>query len=275
VKALLELLLYQLPASTRIAALKPSTRPKNSCRTARRARIPRFEHQRVLYRLNYISAVSMEKQVKSVDFLKIFKDAISSKNERVVVYAVEGLAFSSTAAATKDVLSKDAEFLSSIIAIPNPPVAHILYIRLSRHKYQSYNLQILPHRRTDTRGRNSTSCERSAVDELDDDVHVTARCKAILAAGLLPALNAMAMNSSPACITAIAYILSLATSPPYRGLLAHQGVIKLILGLLSKPIDQQIEITLSHALAKILISVNPTLIFSSRTPRMAFATPLL
>jgi protein unc-45 len=59
-----------------------------------------------------------------------------------------------------------------------------------------------------------------------------------------------------------------------RGLLAHQGAIKLILALLGKPVDQQTKITFTHALAKILISVNPSLVFSSRTPITAPIQPL-
>jgi protein unc-45 len=203
--------------------------------------------------------------------LKIFTDAYSSKNETALLSAVEGLAFSSTVAQTKEELTKDPKFLKSLLEIINSSgrehtlVYGCISILVNLTSYKRPLTE--EEKRVNEIHRLAKETNVHTVDELDDNAHVTSRCETILSAGLLPALNTMAVNSSPACITAIAHILlSVSTAPTHRFSLAQQGAIKLILALLGRPIDQNTEVTLSHALAKILISVNPSLVFSSRTP---------
>ena len=210
-------------------------------------------------------------QESSVDMLKVFKDAFKAKNESALLSAVEGLAFASTIPATKERLVKDTDFLPSLLSVlKSPGQSHPLaYGCLSIIVNLTYYQPPLSEeqKRINDIKRLAKDSDVNTIDELDKDNYVATRCKTILAAGLLPALNAMATNSSPACITAISRILiSVSTPAAHGGLLAHQGAIKLILTLLNKQVDPQTELTFSHAMAKILITVNPSLVFSSRTP---------
>jgi hypothetical protein len=226
-----------------------------------------------------LSSASTENRPVGVDLLRIFKDAYATKNEIALLSSVEGLAFSSTVAAIKEELAGDTDFLKYLLAILKSPgqqhalVYGCLSIIVNLTSYKPALSQ--EQKRINEIRRLAKEENVHTVDELDEDVHVTGRCKAVLTAGLLPSLNAMALNSSPACIISIAQILlSISTAAAHRGLLAHQGAIKLILALLGKSVDSQTELTLTHALAKILISVNPSLIFSSRTPITAPIQPL-
>lgn len=214
-----------------------------------------------------------------VDLLTIFKDAYNAKNEPALLSAIEGLAFTSVTASQKDKLIKDTFFISSLLTVlksPNqqhPLVYGCLSILVNLTAYKPPLNE--EQKRINEIRRLAKETDVHVVEELDKDGYVNSRCKVLLTAGLVPTINAVAMNSSPACISAIARILlSLATAPGHRGVLAHQGAIKLILSLLSKSVDSDTEITLSHALAKILISVNPSLIFSSRTPITTPIQPL-
>ena len=206
-----------------------------------------------------------------VDMLKVFKDSYKSKNESALLSAVEGLAFSSTVAKTKEQLANDQEFLLPLLSVlksadKSHPLAYgCLSILVNLTHYQPPVSE--EQKRINDIRRLAKEEEVDNVDELDKDNYVTARCKAVLGAGLLPALSSIATKCSPACVTAISYILlSVSTAPAHRGALAHQGTIKLILSLLGTQVDPQTEVTLAHAMAKILISVNPSLVFSSRTP---------
>ena len=226
-----------------------------------------------------LSSASTESTNLGVDLLQIFKDAVAAKNDSALLSAVEGLAFSSTAGKTKEELAKDSTFLTSLFAILKSPGRehHLIYGCLSiLVNLTSYKPPLTEEeKRINEIRRLAKETNVPTVDELDDNNHVAARCKAVLTAGLLPVVNAMAITSSPASITAIAHVLlSVSTSPPHRGILAQQGAIKLILALLAKQVDTNTEITLSHALAKVLISINPSLIFSSRTPITAPIQPL-
>lgn len=229
-----------------------------------------------------LSSASTQPSQVGADLLKIFKDAYQAKNETALLSAVEGLAFSSTSAKTKDQLTKDITFISSLLSIlkspqnqPHQLIYGCLSILMNLSAYEPPMNE--EQKRINEIRRLAKETDVHKVDELDNDIHVTARCKVLLASGVVSSLNAVATtNSSPACITAIAHILlSLATATAHRGVLAHQGVIKLILTLISKSAgDTETELTLSHALAKILISVNPSLIFSSRTPITTPIPPL-
>ena len=226
-----------------------------------------------------LASASTQTPEIEIDLVKIFADAYSSKNDTALLSAVEGLAFSSTVAQKKEELAKNSKFLQSLLGIVKSPSREhtLIYGSISiLVNLTSYKRPLTEEeKRINEIHRLAKEANVHTVDKLDDNAHVTARCKAILSAGLLPTLNVMAVNSSPACITAIAHILlSVSTAPAHRGLLAQQGAIKLIIALLGKSVDQNTEVTLAHAMAKILISINPSLIFSSRTPITTPIQPL-
>lgn len=124
-------------------------------------------------------------------------------------------------------------------------------------------------------------------DPLDDDQHVTARCKTVLEADLVPVLVAAARSHYTVTILGIsAKILhALAREQKHRGKLAQQGAVKLLLqtidrlqtptGPTSSSSSAEATIHLAaHALARILISVNPHHVFSRAMPAISALRPL-
>ncbi|THZ05835.1 ARM repeat-containing protein [Aureobasidium pullulans] len=124
-------------------------------------------------------------------------------------------------------------------------------------------------------------------DPLDDDQHVTARCKTVLDANLIPVLVTAARSHYTVTILGItAKILhALAREQKHRGKLAQQGAVKLLLqtidrlqtpeGPASASDSAQAAIQLAaHALARILISVNPQHVFSRAMPAISALRPL-
>ncbi|KAI4747905.1 ARM repeat-containing protein [Aureobasidium sp. EXF-12298] len=124
-------------------------------------------------------------------------------------------------------------------------------------------------------------------DSLDDDKHVTVRCKTVLDADLVPVLVAAARSHYTVTILGIAakILHALAREQKHRGKLAQQGAVKLLLqtidrlqtptGPASSSDSAQAAIHLAaHALARILISVDPNHVFSRAMPAISALRPL-
>ncbi|KAG9687933.1 ARM repeat-containing protein, partial [Aureobasidium melanogenum] len=124
-------------------------------------------------------------------------------------------------------------------------------------------------------------------DPLDDDKHVTARCRTVLDADLVPVLVAAARSHYTVTILGIAakILHALAREQKHRGKLAQQGAVKLLLqtidrlqtptGPTSSSDSAQAAIHLAaHALARILIPVDPNHVFSRAMPAISALRPL-
>ena len=105
---------------------------------------------------------------------------------------------------------------------------------------------------------------------LDSETAVTKRGSILLAeTAMVPVLVRSYKHFSFSSIALIlSILLSLSRNPANRGKLAQQGAAKLLLKFYTsiagtKPEDQLSRYTASHALARILISVDPSLIFPS------------
>ena len=109
-------------------------------------------------------------------------------------------------------------------------------------------------------------------DPLDNDGYVTIRCKKLLDADIVPALVACnKQTTSPSNVALITRILlSLTKEQKHRTSLAQQGAVKLLLQIRDRVSKQDnrnaIEHDAGHALARLLISVNPAHVFSSSLP---------
>ncbi|KAI4763580.1 ARM repeat-containing protein [Aureobasidium sp. EXF-3400] len=124
-------------------------------------------------------------------------------------------------------------------------------------------------------------------DSLDDDKNVTARCKTVLDADLVPVLVAAARSHYTVTILGIAskILHALAREQKHRGKLAQQGAVKLLLQTIDRlqtptgptSSSNSAEATIhlaAHALARILISVNPQHVFSRAMPAISALRPL-
>jgi hypothetical protein len=125
-------------------------------------------------------------------------------------------------------------------------------------------------------------------DPLDDDAHVTARCRKVLDAEVVPALVSCCKQTTPPTNVAlvVSILLSLAREQKHRAKMAQQGAVKLLLQIkerLAKTDKATAEVSLiernaAHALARLLISVNPEHIFSgtlSASSAVSALAPLL
>lgn len=117
-------------------------------------------------------------------------------------------------------------------------------------------------------------------DPLDDDEHVAKRCQAVFSVGLIPVLVTHSKNGSPASLSLITSIInSIAVTTSLRGPLAQQGAVKLLLvaWVTIPDTDEVSRRTAAQALARILISTNPALVFGGNrsNPINAAIRPLV
>ena len=108
-------------------------------------------------------------------------------------------------------------------------------------------------------------------DPLDDDHHVSDRCKLVLEADVVPYMVNLEKflkqkGLSPSSLTIMAKILSsLSRTPQSRGQLVQQGAVTLLRSIYdTKSPERQRRRLAAHALARILISINPQLVGSNR-----------
>lgn len=133
----------------------------------------------------------------------------------------------------------------------------------------------------------ANSSKPETPDPLDNDAHVTIRCKKAVDVDIVPALVACCKQSSTS-ITNIALVvrilLALAKEQKHRPKMAQQGAVKLLLSIRDRlgktdaPSSNNaslIERHAAHALARLLISVNPAHVFSAALPASSAVSALL
>lgn len=120
----------------------------------------------------------------------------------------------------------------------------------------------------------------AAPDPLDDDEHVAKRCEAVFDAGLVPVLVTHSKNGSAGTLSLVVSIIhSIASSKSLRGPLAQQGAVKLLIMAWANisGADPTVRHAAAQALARILISTNPALVFGGNrsNPISAAIRPLI
>jgi hypothetical protein len=113
-------------------------------------------------------------------------------------------------------------------------------------------------------------------DPLNDDAHVAERCKRVFEAGITPMLVTHCKTGSVASLSLIiSIIFSLSMTPALRGQLAQQGAVRLLIAAWTAlpEAEDKSRRTAAQALARILISTNPALVFR-QTPQSAAIRPL-
>lgn len=202
--------------------------------------------------------------------------------------AIEGLAYASVRPEVKEELAKDSEFLKRLLknlrhSPPGSPSAFgglVLIDNLTR-----YLPSITEEEKRLAQLKAYANASKSApqADPLDQDAAVTERCKAIVNAGAISVFVGMSKNLSPKSMhTVIKILLSISRTPSLRGVIAQQGGVRLLLQgytLISGSSDSDMEARhfAAHALARILISVDPSLVFpsSGSMPMTSVIRPIL
>lgn len=188
--------------------------------------------------------------------------------------SIEGLAYASVQPKVKEELAKDREFLRRLLknlrhSPPGSPTSFgglALIENLTRYLP---NLSEEQKRMAQLKAYANASKAAPQVDHLDEDAAVTERCKAVVNAGAISVFVGMSKNLSPNSVhTVMKIILSLSRTSSLRGTIAQQGGVRLLLQgytLFMGSTNSNIEArhAAAHALARTLISIDPSLVFPS------------
>ena len=234
------------------------------------------------------SGIREEGSTSIDELVPMFRRMMDEKEETHQQSSIEGLAYASVQPKVKETLANDRKFLEHLMQLlkngpaTSPIVFGGLTIFENLTRYQP-TLSEEQKRLFQLKAYANASKTPLKSDPLDEDIAVTKRCKIILDAGVISLLVGIFKSLNPTSLAIIfSTLLSLSRTPAYRGTIAQQGGVKLLLQAYpsingSTAIDLQSRHTTAHALARILISVDPTLVFSSSgsPPLTSAIRPLL
>ncbi len=197
-----------------------------------------------------------------------------------VQISVEGLAYATIQSKIKEELARDQDTLKRLVkaletAPPKSPLTYgalSIFFNLTRYR----PVETEEQKRLNQLKAYANAAGKLQPSPLNDDAHVAERCKRVFEAGITPALVTRAKTSSAASLSLIiAIIYSLSVTTSLRGQLAQQGAVRLLIAAWSAlpETETQPRRTAAQALARILISTNPTLIFR-QIPQSTAIRPL-
>lgn len=210
--------------------------------------------------------------------------ALSADNEPD--QAVEGLAYVSLQPKMKDKIVAQPALLARLVtALKGRPSASFGTLTVFSNLTAYPLIQSEEAKKMSQLKAYANSSKPAPEDPLDDEKHVTARCKTLLDQNLVPAIVACCRQTvSPAAIAlAVRILLSIAKEQKHRPKMAQQGSIRLLLQIVerSSKTDKStneaslVERTASHALARLLISINPAHVFTSGLPATSAVSALI
>lgn len=227
-------------------------------------------------------------RVDQDDLIASFKSMVISSDTSGKQDSIEGLAYASLQPRVREDLSKSPKFLKKLIESMNhaSTTPNILFGGLTIF----VNLTAYPPIQSEEEKRMAqlkayaNVQKPSAPDPFLDEAHTAVRCKKALEAGIVPLLVTIAKKASPAALSHTTSILiSLSTDAKSRPTLAQQGAIKLLVQIYdtltsSSNADKYPPTAApqaAQALSKILISTNPTHIFTPAFPSHSVLRPLV
>ena len=222
------------------------------------------------------------------DVVPTLKKMLISGGEMDKRTAIEGLAYASMQPMAKDEITRDPALLKELLKAPGKdslsPTTAFGALTLIDNLIRFLPTLSEEQKRMDELKAYADASRPSALKPhyFDENEQVSARCKWLIDAKVIPYLVSLrsafvTASLSPNSLTLYAKILlSLSRTTSYRGTLAQQGAIPLILNLYS---NSKLEVLskqiLSHALARILISVDPALLPKYTTSSITPLTTLL
>lgn len=199
--------------------------------------------------------------------------------------AVEGLAYASLQPKVKERVVGNRRLLKKLIqtlaeAQPRSPTTYgalSVFVNLTRYRPA---LSDEEKKMSQLKAYANAAGKLDAPDPLEGDEHVAKRCRAVFEAGLTPVLVTHSKNGSPASMSLIVSILhSLSTDKGLRGSLAQQGAVRLLLTVwaIIPEAEELVRRSSAQALARILISTDPALVFGGNRsiPPTAAIRPLV
>ena len=214
----------------------------------------------------------------------MFTDMLLKDPEHTRNNSVEGLAYATLQPTIKEEVAKNKDLLKSLVqtlkdAPPKSPLTYgALSIFVNLTRYQP--TQSEEEKRMNQLKAYANAAGKIAHNPLNDNDHVSERCKRVYEAGITPVLVSHSKNGSVASLSLIiAVIYSLSMTPSLRGQLAQQGAVRLLIAAWTAlpESENQSRRVAAQALARILISTNPSLVFGGTrpTPQSAAIRPLV
>lgn len=221
------------------------------------------------------------------ELVERFKGLMSNQKGNIST-TIEGLAYSSVKPAVKEQLAKDPAFLRDLMQTlkANSTDSSVLYgglmILMNLTEFLP-NLSEEQKKMSQLKSyANASANAKAGPDPLNEEPAVISRCGAVVDAGIMPLLVECARARLPSVQELMSKILlSLSRNKSSRGLLAQQGAVKLLLAIATPKQDipghgqDEITANAAHALARILISVNPSHVFPSSTQITSAIRPLV
>ncbi|KAF4993305.1 hypothetical protein FGRMN_6572 [Fusarium graminum] len=212
----------------------------------------------------------IEPAVTSIEELSgMFTKMIMRDEDHGRKHSIEGLAYASLQPKVKESVVSNPELLQKLVktlgeAQPRSPTTYgALSIFVNLTKYLP-TLTDEEKKMNQLKAYANAAGKLSGPDPLNDDEYVARRCKLVFDAGITPVLVTHSKNGSPASLAlVVSIIFALSVTKSLRGQLAQQGAVKLLLvSWMSLPQTEALARRLAaQALARILISTNPALVF--------------
>ncbi|KAF9877813.1 hypothetical protein CkaCkLH20_04948 [Colletotrichum karsti] len=213
-----------------------------------------------------------------------FTSMLLSDDDHGDKHSIEGLAYASIQPAIKEKLASNPDFLKKLVkkladAPPKSPLTYgALSILVNLTRYQP-SLSEEEKKMNQLKAYAAAAGKGAGPDPLNDNEHVTERCKRVFEAGVTPVLVTHSKGGSTASLSlTVAIIYSLSVTASLRGKLAQQGAVKLLLTAWATLPETEASgrRTAAQALARILISTNPALVFggSRSNPQVSAIRPL-
>lgn len=203
------------------------------------------------------------------DLSGLFTKTILRDEDHGRQHSIEGLAYASLQPRVKENIVGNRPLLKKLVktltdAQPRSPTTYgalSIFVNLTRYRPALSDEQ---EKMSQLKAYADAEGRLAAPDPLDDNEHVSARCRAVFDVSLAPVLVTHSKNGSPASVSLIVSIIhSIAVTKSHRGQLAQQGAVKLLLAAWATIPDtnEVARRTTAQALARILISTNPALVF--------------
>ncbi|TGZ83865.1 hypothetical protein EX30DRAFT_357590 [Ascodesmis nigricans] len=247
----------------------------------------------VLAKLQQGTAGGESGKEKIIDELAdVLKNLTVDGDTKAKETSIEGLAYVSLNGFVKEALINDAKFVTNLVdtvksSSQKPTVLYGALTVIS-------NLTAYPPSQTEEQKKiselksyaDAKGHPMKKSDPYETDEKITSRCKTFLDTSLVPALaNNFKVYTPSAALLVARILLAVSQAQPHRGRIASQGGVKLALHLStstlpsspSQPTEPDVDSLsdiASHALARLLVSVNPTHVFSPTLPLTSTIRPL-
>lgn len=190
--------------------------------------------------------------------------------------AIEGLAYTTLQPKVKEDVTGNVDLLKRLIAaLTDRPSAAFGCLTIFSNLTTYRPPQTVEQKKMAQLKAYANQQKQAPDDPLDNDTFVTSRAKKLLDTDIVPALvSSCKQTSSPTNIAMVVKtLLSLSKEQKHRTIMVSQGSVKLLLQIRerigktdkSSAEASTIDRNASHALARLLISVNPDHVFSSGT----------